>query len=257
MNVKKFAAAGVAGVASIALAMGAAGTAGAADGSLGSLTGGDNCGTTVVTPDATNGWFTPGDETPGVIKAIDNAKFGDGALSLGKDSAEKKGTSFYKKTSVALSTLEKGDELIPLSFWYTASEQAPALQLRIVGASTTGEDDHFATIVWSPGPSEGGWAEAKPAVSEQFWVTRDIVDGEKVLLKKGEKASLKSIIGMNPDASLVGYGVNKTNDNTSTGVAVDNFVFGCETTDFEPAPAGGPFGSFDIFGSLSGISSDS
>lgn len=266
MSVKKFAAAGVAGVASIALAMGAAGTAGAADGSLGlGSVGADNCGTTVVTPDAMNGWFTPQDEHKPVIKDFEG-NTGDGAVVFGQSTI---GTSLYKQVNIPLKDLVKdGNLTTTIKYDYTAtgdSSNTPALQLRIMGANygdpVAGEsqfDNGFATIVWSPDASEDSWKTAEPGDSSDFWVTKSIGD-DGDYLPRGEKASLADIISKTPNATLVAYGVNQTKENDSADVAMDKFVFGCETTDFEavaPAPED-PMGSFDIFGSLSGISSDS
>lgn len=253
MNMKKCGVAGVTGMASIALAIGSAGVAGAApgSGSLGSLTGQDECGSSVVTPISMNGWGTPGDETPAKIKALAGAPSGDGALTF---EPSDEGTSLYKQAGVPLDTLIGEDGMIPLGYQYTSSDQGPALQLRMTGASTEGDDPHFATIVWTPEPTSGEWAEADASDSDQFWVTRDIVDEDgATVLKKGARTSLDEIVQLNPDATLAAYGVQQTGDNTSTDVAVDDFVFGCQTTDFEPASAAGSLGSFgslDVLGSL-------
>ena len=51
---------------------------------------------------------------------------------------------------------------------------------------------------------------------------------------------------MNPVAVVTEYGVQKTRDNTAENVAIDNFTFGCETTNFE-LPA-----EDDLLGSVTG-----
>lgn len=62
---------------------------------------------------------------------------------------------------------------------------------------------------------------------------------------------------MNPDATPDASGVQQTGHNASTDVAVDNFVFGCDTSDFEPESADGPQGSLGLSGSLSEIGNGS
>ncbi|GAA4811349.1 hypothetical protein [Tomitella cavernea] len=274
MSVKKFAGASAAGIASVVLVLGGAGVAGALPGagSLGSLTGsvgGDQCGTTVVTPEAMGDWATPRDETPAAIVAAgaNDADFGNGVLTFPEDSAEKPGTSLYNEVKIPLSDLldDEGKAEV-FQFDYTTSGQAPALQLRIVGANyneSMAESDAasgakhfesgFATIVWSPAAADGSWKKADTTGSDQFWVTRSI-DGTETLPElnrgPGNMDTLENIIARNPDATLIGYGVQQTRENDSTDVKVDNFTIGCQVTDFE-VTAPGPFGSLaGLFGSV-------
>ncbi len=263
MRTRKLAAAGVAGAASMALTLGAAGTAGAVgsmdSGSLGSADPGTACGTTVVSPNNHGTWSTPPDETPPGFAAVEGAPLGDGALTLGNSD---QGTSFYRTVGMPLGDLaQESGGLMDISYQYTAANEdnpsatgTPALQLRVTGASTADGGNGFATIVWSPEASDGAWAQAEPGDSDQYWVTRDIVDeNDQVVLKKGERTTLSHIIELNPDATLDQIGVQQTKDNQSTDVAVDGFTFGCEVTDFEPG--GGPGGSLDgVLGSLNSLS---
>lgn len=62
--------------------------------------------------------------------------------------------------------------------------------------------------------------------------------------------TLQRIIQLNPDAFVTEYGVQKATDNKANDVAVDNFTFGCEVTNFELPANDGPLGSLtNIFGS--------
>ena len=243
-------------------------------GSLSGILGGEQqCGPHVVTPEnaAASGWSTPGDETPATIAAVQGAptKVGPGALTFGKDSDAKKGTSLYKDAKNAtLSTLVGADgKPAPLSFDYLSTGQAPALQIRVLGASVKkeGNANGFATIVWSPANGDGTWKTANPAESDQFWVTRDIVDAQgATVLARGAQTSLKKIVELNPNATISAYGFQKTHDNKVEGTAVDNVVVGCEATNFDlTAPGGeGVWGSLtdaidsfttSLSGSISGL----
>ena len=253
---------------------------GSASGSLnlGSL-GEDPCGEKVVTPDNMGGWATPGDENKAEIVATTDEGFGTGVLEMKPDA--EKGTSLYKRANnVPLtSLLDDSDEVKPISYKYKGEGQAPALQIRVLGAnivdSPTGNPPYtkstngFATIVWSPAAGTDAWQTAD-ATGDQFWVTRTIVEdpaavdeeakeleaGNDVLLKRGERRTLKEIIGLLGEGTVIeSYGVQQTKDNSTPTTQVDNFVFGCETTDFEKeapeAPAPGPdFGSLAIGGGL-------
>ncbi|WP_182348780.1 hypothetical protein [Tomitella gaofuii] len=269
MNLKRIAATSAAGLASVTLAVGAVGTAGAAgslaglgsSGALGSAGApGTSCGTTVVTPDTPGLWSTPGDEHGPGFAEVEGAPLGTGALTLENNS---QGTSFYRTVGAPLADLvDDSGTLTDIAYDYTATNEAtpaasntPALQLRVTGASTVDESGvHFATIVWSPAPSEGEWTTATPGDSDQFWVTRDIVDDAgEVVLARGAKTTLAQIVELNPDATLEQIGIQQTKENQSTDVAVDNFVFGCEVTDFEltGADAGGSLAG--LFGSLGSL----
>lgn len=232
---------------------------GSASGSLapGSL-GGDTCGTEVVTPNAMGAWFTPGDETKPTFVADDEAPLGDGALAFAQDAEQ--GTSLYKKSGAPLSSILTESGGVAMHYQFKSSAQAPALQIRILDGNVKGDDGEtngFATIVWSPAPGEAGkWTDAKASEATDFWVTRPVLekDSNEVWLNRGDKKSLKEIIehlnGNNKTAKVSEYGVQQTKENSATGVAVDKFVFGCETTDFEPAPAGPDFGSLALGGGL-------
>ena len=240
------------GVASAALAFGAgaalsAPVAGAQSSlptdSLGGSLGGDTCGTEVVTPEnqEASGWSSPGDENSAVIAAVEDAPehIGDAALTFETDGT---GTSLYKNADRAplAELLRDGEDLAPLSFDYTSSDQAPALQIRLHEASladteegAAGYDVGFATIVWSP-PAAEGWTTADPADDDgEFWVTRAIEGEDGKTIPRSTKMTLDQIIDLNPDAVVTDYGVQKTRDNTATNVAADNFTLGCEVTNFE------------------------
>ena len=219
---------------------------GSASGSLdlGSL-GGDDCGTEVVNPDnlEASGWFTPGDENKPSFAADADAPLGDGALALAQHD---KGTSLYKKSGAPLSSLLTADGQVAMNYQFKSSGQAPALQIRVLGANVKGnsetETNGFATIVWSPAEGEAGkWTDAKASEAKNFWVTRPVLnkDNGEVWLERGKEASLKEIVehlnGNGKAATVSEYGVQQTKENSATGVAVDQFVFGCETTDFEAA----------------------
>ena len=240
---------------------------GSASGSLnlGSL-GGDTCGTEVVNPDNldASGWFTPQDENKPSFVEDEDAPLGNGALALAH---HEKGTSLYKKSGAPLSSLLTADGQVAMNYQFKSSGQAPALQIRLLGANvkgTNGEDNGFATIVWSPEPGDADtWTDAKAPESAEFWVTREILDeaGEEVEIPRGEQHTLKELVealtaGDGSDATVSEYGVQQTKENSATGVAVDQFVFGCETTDFEksapaaPAPTGPDFGSLALGGGL-------
>lgn len=274
MKTKKFAAAGIAGAASLALAFGAAGTASAVGsldgllggGSLGSL-GGEQCGTTAVTQDdlvvlgddereadvPAGTWYTPSDENPAAIQAADDDARGTGVLGFGQDGA---GTSLYQASDLKLKGLKDLDKI---EYTYTAIDgdssvsNTPALQIRILNAPTEGG---FATIVWSPKASDGAWGIANPTANSEdgtFWVTRTLNSGEENEIAKGQRTTLDNIIGAAPEADILGIGVQQTRDNDSTGVAVNTFTVGCETTDFEleEPEAGGSLAG--IFGSLESL----
>lgn len=256
------------GVASAALAFGAgaalsAPVAGAQSSlptdSLGGSLGGETCGTEVVTPEnqEASGWSSPDDENSAAIAAVEDAPehIGDAALEFESNDA---GTSLYKNANETALTdlLLNGEELVPISFDYTSNGQAPALQIRLNGASLhededrAGSDVGFATIVWSPPAADGtAWQNAAPGDSEDFWVTRDLAGADGELIPRGERMSLQEIIDLNADAVVTDYGIQKTRDNTSPGAAIDNFTLGCETTNFElEAEDTGSLG--DAFGSL-------
>lgn len=258
------------GVASAAVAFGA-GSALAAPGAgaqselPGGSPGADPCGETVVTPDTLDaeGWFTPDDETPATIAAVDGAPetVGDAALTLPTD--DDLGSSLYKDVDrVPLGELlvAEGGEPEALSYEYTSEGQAPALQIRLHEASlaeseseNAGYDLGFATIVWSPEPAEG-WSTADPGDSGDFWVTRALDDPEGEEVPRGERMTLEEIIELNPEAVVTEYGVQKTRDNTAENVAIDNFTLGCETTNFELEEADDPEGSLeDLTGSLEDV----
>ncbi len=268
MRAKKFAGASAAGIASVALVLGGTGVAGALPGagSLGSLTGsadGDQCGTTVVTQNdlQTDGngatlpagtWYTPGDENAAVISAATDDAHGTGVLEFTQDA--ELGTSLYQASDLTLAELA-AEGTIQYEFTASndnaASSNTPALQIRVLGAAT-GSEDGFATIVWSPPAAEGEWVTAKAeATDDSFWVTRDILDGNgDVVLERGATATLDQIAESNPDATILGVGVQQTKGNDSTDVKVDNFTIGCQVTDFE-VTAPGPFGSLaGLFGSV-------
>lgn len=250
------------GVASVAVAFGAgaalsAPVAGAQSSLPGGSLGADNCGEQVVTPETleASGWFTPPDEIPAEIAAVDGAPdtVGDAALTL-----ESTGSSLYKNADEAplAELLRDGEDLVPLSYEYTSIGQAPALQIRLNGANLAESEDGagseigFATIVWSP-PTTDTWATADPADDDgSFWVTRALEgeDGEDI--PRSTQMTLDEIIDLNPDAVVTEYGVQKTSDNTATDVAADNFTLGCEVTNFEleDEEAPGPLGSLtDLF----------
>ena len=217
--------------------------------------GGQQCGPHVVTPEnaAGSGWTTPGDETPATIAAVTGApaKVGPAALTFPKDTDAKKGTSLYKDAKGAkLSTLiADGGKTIPMSFDYLSTGQAPALQIRLQNASVDKSKDKtgFATIVWSPVSGDGTWKAANPGETEQFWVTRDVLDAQGTkILERGKQTNLKKIVELNPDATISGYGFQKTHDNQVEGTAVDNVVFGCEATNFDLTAPGGE----GVWGSL-------
>lgn len=299
----KLSAVGVAGAASLALVLGTAGTA-AAQSSLGSLDTGSlgssngeaapSCATNVLATAADHeGWDTPEDETPAEFAELQDAATtgapaGPGALAFPDDVAPNYGTSLYKAVGAPLKSLVDADgNLTPIGFSYFSDDSAPALQLRITKASyydfsavdavpaPAGEGTHFpngfATIVFSPANSDKKWKTLTPeqvAESADFWVTKSIAGTDGVRdgapLLRTERASLKDIIAMNPDAQLDAIGVQKTRENDAQNTYIDNFVFGCETTDFEkvaPAPAEDPsildrlkpfIGSLDFFGSIFG-----
>ncbi|QDQ97088.1 hypothetical protein [Tomitella fengzijianii] len=276
MRAKKFAGASAAGIASVALVLGGTGVAGALPGagSLGSLSGsiggGDQCGTTtVVTPEdlvdlnqdederkvSVGTWYTPGDENPATIGESTDDAHGTGVLNFKQSD---KGTSLYQASDLKLSDLVVDGAPLPIEYTYTATDGAssdsntPALQIRVLGASTIDNGNGFATIVWSPQPADGKWGTAAPKADDgTFWVTKNIVNAdEETELAKGSPATLAKIVELNPDATILGIGVQQTRDNDSTAVAVDTFTLGCQTTDFE-ATAPGPFGSLaGLFGSL-------
>lgn len=255
------------GVASVAVAFGVGAALSApiagAQSSLpsGSLGGslGDACGTEVVTPETLEAseWFTPTDEVPATIQAVDDApeSVGEAALTLPTSAAQ--GSSLYKNAERAQldDLLRGGDNLTPLSYEYTSSGQAPALQIRLNGANladsedgSAGSDIGFATIVWSP-PTADGWSNAVPGDSDQFFVTRALEGEGGQDVPRGTMMTLDEIIDLNPDAVVTEYGVQKTRDNTADDVAIDNFTLGCETTNFElEAEDTGSLG--DAFGSL-------
>lgn len=250
------------GVASVAVAFGAgaalsAPLAGAQSSLPGGSLGADNCGEQVVTPETLedSGWFTPEDEGAAEIATVDGAPEAVGAAAL---TLESSGSSLYKTADEAplAELLRDGEDLVPLSYEYTSSGQAPALQIRLNGANLAesetgaGSDIGFATIVWSP-PTTDDWATADPASDDgSFWVTRALEgeDGEDI--PRNTQMTLDEIIDLNPDAVVTEYGVQKTNDNTATDVAADNFTLGCETTNFEleeeetPGPLGSLTDSF-------------
>lgn len=240
-------------------------------GSLGTAPGGPECGEHVVTPATleASGWFTPDDENPAVIGAAPGEApddVGDSALTFPTENKEDEGgnptggSSLYKNVEMPIADLldEDGDgddDGVKLSFDYTANGQAPALQIRLNDASladsekgAAGYEDGFATIVWSPDPANGNWATADANLGDtanQFWVTRAL-QGDDKTVTRGERKTLKEIVDLNPNAKIVAYGVQRTRDNTSTDVAIDNFTFGCETTNFE-LPA-----EDDLLGSVTG-----
>lgn len=246
---------------------------GSASGSLnlGSL-GGDPCGEKIVTPGNMGGWSTPPDENAATIVETTDDGFGSGVLEM-KPNAEK-GTSLYKAAGkVPVSTLlNDTGEANPISFQYKGEGQAPALQIRVLGANIvdgpaegpyTKSKDGFATIVWSPEPGKAEWQKAD-ATGGDFWVTRTIVKdpnvletGDNVLLKRSERKSLKEIVNiLGENAVISEYGVQQTKDNKTPTTQVDDFVFGCETTDFEKeapkgdAPTEPNFGSLALGGGL-------
>ena len=240
---------------------------GSASGSLnlGSL-GGDSCGTEVVTPEGAEGagWTTPGDETPATIEEVTDHTSA-GALVFGPDSEEKKGTSLYKASGKKLETIldAEGQLSSPLTFDYTSEGQAPALQIRLRDASVANwgtPNINFATIVWSPAASDGSWKKAEPkADAAEWWITRDVLDADGTEVHAqgpSNLTTLDKLVELNPNATIIEYGVQKTQENNENNVAIDNFTFECVTTDFEkeapaaPAPTGPDFGSLALGGGL-------
>lgn len=255
-----------AGVATVAVAFGAgaalsAPAAGAQSSLPGGSLGGDACGEQIVTPDtlAAAGWFTPDDEEAAEIAAVEGApeNVGAAALTLPTSELSTGGSSLYKNAddTPLAELLRDGDGLVPLSYDYTSSGQAPALQIRLNDASLhesetgAGSDIGFATIVWSP-PATDGWDTADPGEDGEFWVTRALEGPDGDPIPRNTRMTLNEIIDLNPEAVVTEYGVQKTRENTAEDVAIDNFTLGCETTDFELEPSGG---LGDVFGSLQGI----
>ena len=257
---------------------------GSASGSLdlGSL-GGDPCGEKVVTPNNMGGWDTPDDENEAKIVAsadVDVEVFGSGVLEMKPDASQ--GTSLYKdaKNVPVSSLLDENGAAKPISYQYKGEGQAPALQIRVLGANVVKDPtkteapfekttDGFATIVWSPADGTAAWQEAEATESEDFWVSRTILkdpeglddkgeltDGNDILLKRGERTTLEEIVDiLGEQAVISAYGVQQTKDNKTPTTQVDDFVFGCETTDFEvdskeTAPVGPDFGSLALGGGL-------
>ena len=224
-------------------------------GSLGTAPGGPECGEHIVTPSTLegSGWFTPGDENPAVIAEAPEgapATVGKSALTF---ATHVKGTSLYKNANrKKLSELVGADGDLRMNFDYSTDGKAPALQIRLNEASLAdtevdreGFKEGFATIVWSP-VTANGWVKADPATSKEFWVTRALKgDGEEEnpALPRGTKTTLKEIVALNPNAVVTEYGIQKTKDNTAENVAIDNFTFGCETTNFELDSEEGPLAS--------------
>lgn len=252
------------GVASVAVAFGAgaalsAPVAGAQSSLPGGSLGSDNCGEQIVTPStlAASGWSTPSDETPATIEAVEATEdVGEAALVFGEQDEDTPGVSMYKDAGgMDLADLLSEDDELLLNFDYTTEGQAPAMQIRLLDASVQGNDGDakgFATITWSPDAGTGDWQSADASESEQFWVTRPVVnESGEVVLPRGERTTLADIIEKNPEATITGVGVQKTRENAAESVAIDNFVFGCETTNFELDPDGGSLEN--IFGSVSGI----
>lgn len=260
------------GVSSAAVAFAAgsalvAPAAGAQSSLPGGSLGGEQCGEQVVTPEnlATSGWAAPDDETAAEIAAVDGAseEVGAAALTFPEDSDEAPGTSLYKTGNEMMLSELVGDDgnTVPLSYDYTSSGQAPALQLRLNGASladseedSAGYDDGFATIVWSPADGTAGeWGAAEPEDSDQFWVTRALDAGDEGDIDRGERMTLEEVVDLNPNATITAYGVQQTRDNDATNVAIDNFTLGCETTNFELESDEGFLGSLtDVFGNMTG-----
>lgn len=260
------------GVTSAAVAFAAgsalvAPAAGAQSSLPGGSLGGEQCGEQVVTPEnlATSGWAAPDDETAAEIAAVDGAseEVGAAALTFPEDSDEAPGTSLYKTGNEMMLSELVGDDgnTVPLSYDYTSSGQAPALQLRLNGASladseedSAGYDDGFATIVWSPADGTAGeWGAAEPEDSDQFWVTRALDAGDEGDIDRGERMTLEEVVDLNPNATITAYGVQQTRDNDATNVAIDNFTLGCETTNFELESDEGFLGSLtDVFGNMTG-----
>lgn len=243
-----------AGSAFVAPVVGANPLGSLGSGSLGSL--GDNCGEKVVTSLKDSGWGTPTDETPADLKKLEKPTEKQGASAVAfpdEDTQGKPGASLYKSVDLPIATLLKDDKPIALSYDYTASGQAPALQIRLNNANVekSGNEKQFATIVWSPVNSDGAWKTAKPGSdAAEFWMTKPILgvsDGEGT---QGKKTTLKRLVELNKNAKIVEYGVQRTQENNSTNAAFDNFTFGCEVTKFELPANDGPLGSLtNIFGS--------
>src|SRR5699024_504642 len=180
-----------------------------------------------------------------------------GTAALTLEEGPENGTSLYKYAErMPLDELLEDGAPVPMSYQYTSDGQAPALQIRLNGASVP-EAEYRARLATSGRRrARGGGTrrEADPADSGQVWATRDIADADgEAVLPRGERTTLEEIVGMHPDAVVTEYGVQKPRDNTPEGVAIDDFTFGCETTDFEPdadEEDGGPLGSLtDIIAS--------
>lgn len=202
------------------------------------------CGEQIVAPEtlADADWFTPSDEVPAEIAAVAGAPsdVGAAALTLPTSDLSTGGSSLYKNADrMPLAELLDDGELL-MNFDYTTEGQAPALQIRLHDANLADSEANaagynlgFASITWSPAAGDGTWKKADPAGSDEFWVTRKLNNGEDGEIARGKKMSLQKIIELNPNAVVIEYGVQKTKENKAANVAIDNFTFGCQSTNSE------------------------
>lgn len=187
-------------------------------------------------------WFAEDVRGDGAYAFVDDhgapAGLGDGALELttGNDNADK-------------AQLVTHQDVVPLadagavSYWtYQAPTHtgnavgAPSFQLQVDLDGTLGDGAGFTTLVyepyWNGSVAPATWQQWDVATG-RLWSSRT-VGGLTAGAGGPPFYTLADVVALNPDAVVVGHGVNVGTYNPGYVVAADGVTFGDTTYDFEP-----------------------
>lgn len=199
--------------------------------------------TVVVTPSDTQGWSTADTRANGHVDYVADADtpYGDAALSL-KTGDATSGTSqdkaqYLHEANVPLSqvtSLSYHTKQVSASF----VAGLPSYQLLVDVDGTVGDNQGFTTLVYEPYNNFGN-----AAVQQNMWQSWDVDAGTFWSSKSvggltagGGGApfySLSDVLTLNPNARVIGFGVNVGSNNPNWDTRVDGVGFNDTTYDFE------------------------
>lgn len=233
-KVAAFASAGV-------LALGAGGF-----GLLMPLTAGATADPVVVTPANTQGWAESDTRVGGTVNYVadSTAPLGSGALQLSTDNTTAAKADYMHAANVPLSSVT---ELSYATRQLAASSAGGDASLQLAVDTNGSAAGGFTTLVYEPYWQNNANPDPAPVVANTWQTWNNIVSDGLFWSSKSAGGltagaggapfyTLAQVEAMNPDAQLLGYGVNVGTYNPGYMINVDAFNFNGTTYDFEQVP---------------------